>query len=74
VEGLKKCGVPTLPLTKNPGLFQNPHEKFSRTFWSPRMLKYKEKPSPLLLTSDGKIDSNRFSRPNRFELIHIAES
>ena len=24
--------------------------------------------------SDGKIDSNRFARPNRFESIHTAES
>jgi len=26
--------------------FPGPHEKFSRTFWSPRMLRYKEKTFP----------------------------
>ena len=27
-----------------------------------------------LITSDGKIDPNRFARPNRFESIHTTES
>ena len=35
--------VPTLLLTKNPGLFQDPMKNFSGPFRSPRMFKYKEK-------------------------------
>ena len=35
--------VPTLLLTKNPGLFQDPMKNFPRPFRSPRMFKYKEK-------------------------------
>jgi len=35
--------VPTLLLTKNPGLFQDPIKNFPGPFWSPRMFKYKEK-------------------------------
>jgi len=27
-----------------------------------------------VISSDGKIDSNRFARPNRFRSIHTAES
>jgi len=35
--------VPTLLLTKNPGLFQDPMRNFPGLFWSLQMLKYKEK-------------------------------
>jgi len=46
--------VPTLLLTKKsrtfPGLSRTPMRNFSGPFRSPRMLKYKEKPFPLLLT------------------------
>ena len=35
--------VPTLLLTKNPGLFQDPMKNFPGPFRSPRMFKYKEK-------------------------------
>jgi len=42
------CRVPTLLLTKNPGLSRTPIRNFPGPFWSPPMLKYKEKtiPSP----------------------------
>jgi len=37
-------GVPTLLLTKNPGLFQDPCKNFSiAPVWSSQMFKYKEK-------------------------------
>ena len=35
--------VPTLLLTKNPGLFQDPMKNFPGPFRSPQMFKYKEK-------------------------------
>jgi len=44
------AGFPLFYRQKNPGLFQDIHEKFSRTFLEPtKMLKYNEKTSPLLL-------------------------
>jgi len=64
VKQYQLCRVPTLLLTKNPGLFQDPMRNFSGPFRSPRMLKYKEKkalpcpPSPSLSLEVGPFKSS----------------